>query len=223
MPVATITSTSSLHHRRTQVYSSHSLNNRAYESASDLTVSDPSQSVEVVGGQRRLCAKVHKNPPEELRSRAKGAMTSHYPRRSHSDSKTTTKETRVKEPEVVVREVRRESDWEHRHHHRKSEKRDARDGERDHVYKTRRKSDEEADRSRPSNLRRSTTNAGGVSRTRHERQRAEDRLDREMRRRHSERRRSHHEEKVHTPLRHEKRSIADHAPKTTRDRAPVTR
>ena len=174
----------------------------------------------VVDGLRQVRAEVWENHLEERPSKAKGAMTPSNPRRTHSDSRTNAQETYVKEPRVVVREVRRKSDSEHRHHHRRSEKEDAREGERIRVYKAHRKSEGEADRSRPSTSRRSTTNAREASRTRYERQRTG---DRELQRRHSERRPYHHEEKVHNPLRREKRSIADHAPKSTRDRAPVTR
>ncbi|KAF6221675.1 hypothetical protein HO133_001643 [Letharia lupina] len=219
MPVATTISTPSHHHHRTQVYPSHSLRYQAYEGGPKSTVSDSSQSV-VVGGLRRVLAGACKSPSEERRLRAKGAMTSHTPRRTYSDSKTNAKETYGKEPRVAVREVRRKSDSEHRHHHRRSEKEDAREGERVYVYKAQKKSEGEADRSRPSSLRRSTTNAGEASRTRHERQRTG---DRELQTRHSERRPPHHEEKTHTPLRREKRSIADYVPKSTRDKAPVTR
>ena len=147
-------------------------------------------------------------------------MTSHYPRRTYSDSKTYARETQVKEPRVVVKEVRRRSDSIHRHHHRRSEKDDAREGERVHVYRAHRRSEGEAEQPRPSALRRSTTNTAEASRTKHERQRTG---DGELRRKHSERRPSHREEKTHTPLRHEKRSIADHVPKSNRDRAPITR
>ena len=221
MPVATISSTSS-HRHRTQAYPSHPLQYHVYESVSDSTVSDPSQEVgkSVVGRLRRVRAEARENPPQQRCSGVKGAMSSHYPRRSYSDSKSNAKETYVKEPRVVVREVRRKSDSEHRHHQRRSEKDDGREGDRVRVHKTQRRSEGEADRYKPSTLRRSTTNAGEASRTRHERQRTE---DRELRRRHSERRSSHHEEKTHTPLRREKRSIADHASKSTRDRPPVTR
>ncbi|KAL9066805.1 MAG: hypothetical protein Q9161_007311 [Pseudevernia consocians] len=146
-------------------------------------------------------------------------MTSHTPRRTYSDSKASAKETYAKEPRVVTREVRRKSDSEHRHHHRRSEQKDAREGEGVHVYKVR-KNEGEVDRSRPSTRRRSTTTAGEASRTRHERQRTD---DRKPQRRHSERRPSQHEEKAHTPLRREKRSIADFVPKSTRERVPVTR
>ena len=121
---------------------------------------------------------------------------------------------------MVVREVRRRSDSEHRRHHRRSETEDAREGERVHVYKAHKRSEAEADRSRPSTRRRSTTNVGEAKRARHERQRTE---DRDLQRRHSERKPSHREERVHTPLRREKRSIVDHVPKSTRDRAPITR
>lgn len=173
-----------------------------------------------MGGLGRVRAEARKGSGEERRLRAKGAMTSRTPRRTYSHSKINAKETYVEEPRVVVREVRRKSDSEHRHHHRRSEKEDAREDDRVHVYKAHRECEGEADRSRLSTLRRSTTNAGEASRTRHERQR---KGDREPRTRHSERRMSHHEQIVHTPLRREKRSIADHATKSTRDRAPITR
>ena len=166
-----------------------------------------------MGGLRR-------DPSEGRRIRAKGAMTSHTPRRTYSDSKTNTKETFVREPRVVVRDVRRKSDSEHRHRHRRSEKEDAREDETVYVYKAHRKSEGEADRSRPSTIRRSTTNAGEASRTRHERQHTGDRVSQ---RRYSERRPSHREEKARTSLRREKRSINDHVPKSTRARPPVMR
>lgn len=193
-----------------------------YEGFSDSTSSDLSEGVEklVVGGVRRVGAESCKNPSEERRSRAQGAMTSHTSRRTHSDSKTGAKETCVKEPRGVVRDVRRKSETERRHHRRRSEREDEKEGERVHVYKAHKKSEGEADRSRPSTLRRSTTNAGEAIRTRNERRRTG---DAELPRRHSERRPSHHEETVHTSLRREKRSIADHVPKSTRDRLPVTR
>ena len=212
MPVATKISTNS-HHHRTQAYPSHPSQYHAYESASDSTVSN---SIQEVGKS----VEARENPPQQRCSRVQGAMSSHYPRRSYSDSKSNAKETYVKEPRVVVREVRRKSDSEHRHHQRRSEKEDGNEGERVRGYRTQRRSEGEADRYRPSTIRRSTTNAGEATRTRHERQRTE---DRKGRRRHSERRSSHHEEKAHTPLRREKRSVADHAPKSTRDRPPVTR
>lgn len=213
MPGATTISTSS-HHPRTQIYRSHPLRYQVHENAPISTVSDSSEGVEniVVGGPRRIRAEACGNLPEGRRSRAKGAMTSHTPRRTYSDAK---------EPRVVVREVRRKSDSsEHRKHHRRSEKEDAKADDRVYVHKTHKRSEAEADRSRPSNRRRSTTNAGEASRTRYERQRTE---DRDVQRRHSERKPSHREEKVHTPLRREKRSIVDHVPKSTRDRAPITR
>lgn len=147
-------------------------------------------------------------------------MTSHTSRRTFADSKINAKETYVKEPRVVVREVLRRSDSEHRKRHRRSEKEKAREDDSVHLYKTHKRYDDEADRSRPSTRRRSTTNVGEASRTRHERQRTE---DRDLPRRHSERRPSYREEKVHTPLRREKRSILDHVPNSTRDRAPITR
>ena len=164
-----------------------------------------------MGVPRRIRAEACGNLGEGRRSRAKGAMTSHTPRRTYSDSK---------EPRVVVREVRRKSDSEHRKHHHRSEKEDARGDDRFYVHKAHKRSEAEADRSRPSTRRRSITNVGEASRTRHERQRTE---DRELQRRHSERRSSYREEKVHTPLRREKRSIVDHVPKSTRDRAPINR
>lgn len=221
MPVATTISTSS-HHHRNQTYNSHPLRYWAHEDASISTVSDSSSDVRksVVGRLRRVRAEACEIHPQERRLRAKGAMSSSYPRRTHSESKSKAKETHAKEPRVVVREARKRSDSEHRHYHRKSDKEDGKEGERVRVDKVQRNSEGEADRSKPSTLQRSTTNAGGASRARHERQRTD---DKEVRRRHSERRPSHHEEKVHTPLRHEKRSIADHVPKSTRDRAPVTR
>ncbi|CAF9930414.1 MAG: hypothetical protein ALECFALPRED_004598 [Alectoria fallacina] len=222
MPVATRISTSSQHHRRTQAYCSHPSRYHAYEGDSNSTISDSSEGVEnsVVGGLRRVGAEVCTNPSEERRFRAKGAMTSHAPRRTHSDSKTSANGTYVKEPRAVVREVRRKSDSEHRHYHRRSETEDAREGERVYVYKAHKKSDGEVTRSRPSSLRRSTTNAGEANRTRYERQRTG---DKDLQKRLSERRPSHHEEKVYTPLRREKRSIADYVPKSTTDRAPATR
>lgn len=221
MPVATIISTSS-HHYRNQNYNSHPLRYRAHEDAFISTVSDSSSDVgkPVAGRLRRVRTEACENHPQERRSRAKGAMSSSYPRRTHSQSKSKGKETHVKEPRVVVREAPRRSDSEHRHYRRKSDKEDGKEGERVRVDKVQRNSEGEADRSKPSTLQRSTTNAGGASRARHERQRTD---DREVRRRHSERRSSHHEERVHTPLRHEKRSIADHVPKSTGDRAPVAR
>ncbi|KAM0806003.1 hypothetical protein BDR22DRAFT_194743 [Usnea florida] len=147
-------------------------------------------------------------------------MTSHASRRTYSTLKPDARETLVKEPIVLVREVRRKSDSEHRHHHRRSEKENPKEGERVYVYKLHQTREEEADRSRPSTARRSTTNVGEVSRTRHEKQRIK---DRESQRKYSERRTSQYQEKVHAPLRRESRSIADHAPKSSRDRAPVTR
>ena len=223
MPANTIFSTSSHHHHRIHLHGSHSLKYRVNEDTSDSTVSESTYGVQnlVVGGQRqrRVRPEVREIPLKESRSRVKRAMTSPYSRRTYSESKTNAKETYVKEPRVVTREVRRKSDSENRHHHRKPEEK-AKE-ERVYAYKTHRKSEGEADRSRPtSTLRRSTTNAGEASKTKHERPRT---ADRESRRRHSERRTSHNEEKAHTPLRHEKRSIADHVPKSTRDRAPITR
>ena len=222
MPVATRISTSSHHHHYTQAYGPHSLRHQAYEGVSDSAVSDSSKGVEkiVVGGLRRVGAESCKNPSAERRSRAKGAMTSHTPRRTHSDSKSRAKETYAKEPRVVVREFRRKSETEHRHHRRRSEREDEKEGERVYVYKAHKKSEGRADRSRPTTLRRSTTNAGEATRTRYVRPRTG---DAELPRRHSERRSSHHEENVHTSLRREKRSIADHVPQSTKDRAPVTR
>ena len=222
MSVATITPTSSYRHR-TQAYRLHPFQYEVNESASNSTVSDSSQGVDnlVVGGQRRVRAKAYEFPPQqERRSRAKGAMTSRYTRRSYSDPKTNAKETYVKDPTVVVQEVRRKSDSEHRHHRHRSEKEDGKEGERVRVYKSHRKSEGETARSRSGTIRRSTTITGDASRPKYEPQRTE---YREPRRRHSERRPSHHEDKVQTPLRHEKRSIADHVPKSTRDRPPVTR
>ena len=217
MPVNTILPTSSHHHHRIQLSDSHPLRYRLDEDSSNSTVSDSSYGVEtlIVGGQRRVRAVFRETPLKESRSRAKRAMTSPYPRRTYSESKTNTKETYVKEPRVVTREVRRKSDSEHRHHHRKPEEK-VRE-ERVSTHRTQRKSEGEVDRSKPITLRRSTTNAGEASKTRHERPRTADRE------RHSERRPYHHEEKVRTPLRHEKRSIADHTPTSTRDRAPTTR
>ena len=221
MPVATTISISS-HHRRNRAYSSHHLRQQAHEGSSDSTLSDSSEGVQPLskGALRPVRAEACNNPSEERRSRARGAMTSHAPRRTYSDLKTNTKETYVQEPRVIIREVRRKSDSEHRRHHRRSEKEDERGGERVYVHRAQRKSEGEVDRSRPSTLRRSTTNAGEASRTKHERQRTG---DRELPRRHSERRPSHHEEKVHAPLRREQRSIADHVPKSTRDQAPIAR
>ncbi len=222
MPVATTISTSS-HHHRSQTYGSHSLPYQAYEGGSTSTLSGSSEGVKTfpVADLRRVRAEACKIPPEERRSRAKRAMTPHTPRRSYSDSKANAKGRCAKEPRVVVQELRRRSDSEHRHHHhRRYERDDEREGERVYVYKAHKKNEGEVDRSRPSTRRRSTTNAGEASGTRHERQRTG---DRELQRRHSERRSSHHEEKVHTPLRREKRSIADYTPKSTRERASATR
>ena len=221
MSVATTRSTSSYHHRN-EAYDSHHLRHQAHKGSSKLTLSDSSEGVEHLseGGLRQVGAEARNTPSEERRLRARRAMTSHAPRRTYSDSKTSPKETYVKEPRVEVREVRRKSDSERRHHRRKSEKEDERGGQRVYVHKAHRKSEGEADRSRPGTLLRSTTNAGEASRTRHERQRTG---DRELLRRHSERRSSHPDDRSHTPLRREKRSIADYAPKSTRDRIPVTR
>ena len=223
MPIATTISTDSHHHRHTQLYGSHSSRYQASEDASSSTLSDPRQGVDKsarTGGHRRVRAEVGQNPPEEQRARDKGAMSSPYPRRTYSESKTSVKEAYVKEPKVVVREGRRKSESDHRHHHRRPEREDGKESERVYVYKARRKSEGETDPSRPSAPRRSTTNAGEASRARHERQRTE---DRDVRRRHSERKSSHHEERLHASLRHEKRSIAEHVPKSTRDRTPITR
>lgn len=173
-----------------------------------------------MGGTRRFHPEALQNLSENLPSSAKGAMTSHTSRRTYSDSRPNARETYVKEPRVAVREVRRRSDSEHRKHHRRSEKEGAREDDSIYVYKAYRRSEAEADRSRPSTRRRSTTNVGEASRTRHERQRTE---DRDLQRRHSERRPSRGEEKVYTPLRREKRSILEHAPNSTRDRPPITR
>ena len=221
MPVATIISTSS-HRPRIQAYNSYPSQSHTYEGAPVFTISYSSPGVgkSVAGGPRYFRADPCENSLQRGYSRAKRAMSSHYPRRTYSDSKPKTRETHGKEPRVVDRDVRRKSDSEHRHSHRRSEKEDGQEGERVRVYKVHRKSEGERDRSRSSTLRRSTTNAGEAGRTRHEGQRAE---DREPRKRHSERRSSHHDEKGHTSLRHEKRSIADHVPKSTRDRAAVTR
>ena len=220
MPPATIISTSS--RPRVRAYNSYPLQYRTYEGASVSTISDsgPGVALSVAGGPRYSRADPCKIPSQERRTRAKRAMSSHYPRRTYPDSKTNTSEAHVKEPRVVDRDVRRQSDSQHRHSHRRSEKEAGREGERVRVYRVHRTSEGERDRSRSSTLRRSTTTAGKASKRRHERQRTE---DGEVRRRHSERRPSHHEEKVQTSLRHEKRSIADHVPKSTRDRAPVTR
>ena len=223
MPPAATISTPSHHPRRSQFDGSYSLKYQVYEDSSTSTVSDPSQGVRklaAVGAQRRVRAGVCENPPEERHSRGKGAMNPPGPRRTYSHSRTSLKETYAKEPRVVVREVRRKSDSEHRRHHRRYERDDAKEVEKVYVYRTRRKSEEETDRSRPSVSRRSTTNAGEASRTRHERQRTD---DRELPRRRSERRPSYQEDRVHTTLRHEKRSIADHVPKSARGRAPITR
>ena len=220
MPLATLISTSS--RPRIQAYNSYPLQYQTYEDASVSTISDSSPGVQksVAGRPRYFRTDPCENPTRERYSRAKRAMSSHYPRRTYSDSKSKTRETSVKEPRVVDRDVRRKSDSEHRHSHRRSEKEDGREGERVLVYRVHRTSEGERDRSRSSTLRRSTTNAGEASKRRPERQRTE---DGELRRRRSERRPSHHEEKVHTSLRREKRSIADHVPKSTGDRAPVTR
>ena len=220
MPLATIVATSS-HRPRIQAYNSYPLQYQTYEGASVSTISDSSPGVEksVAGGTKYFRADLCEYSLQRG-SRSKRAMSSHYPRRTYSDSKSKTRETYVKEPKVVDRDARRKSDSEHRHSHRRSEKEDGQEGERVRVHRVHRTSEGERDRSRSSTLRRSTTNAGEASRTRHERQRTE---DREPRKRHSERRSSHHDEKGHTLLRHEKRSIADHGPKSTRDRASVTR
>ena len=223
MPVATRISTSSHHqHCRAQTYASHSLPHQAHQGLSDSTSSDSSEGVEelFVGGLRRVGAESCQNPSEERRSRAQEAMTSSTPRIFHSHSKINAKETYVKGPRVVVRDVRRKSETERRHHRRRSEREDEKEGERVHVYKAHKKSEVEADHSRPGTLRRSTTNAGEAIRTKNERLRTG---DAEIPRRHSERRPSHYEETVHTSLRREKRSIADHVPKSTRDRVPLTR
>lgn len=221
MPVATTISTSSHHHRRNRAHPSHHKPYAAYEDHSISTLSASSQAAEtlIVGGSRQGRAEACENPAKERRLRAKGAMTSQTHRRTYSHSKTNAKKTSVKEPRVVVREVRR-SDSEHRHHHRRSEKEGTREEERGHVYRAHGKSERRADGSRPSTRRRSTSNAREASKTRHERQRTS---DRELQRRHSERRPYLNEEKKNIPLRREKRSIADHVPKSTRDRAPVTR
>lgn len=222
MPLATIISTSPSHRPRLHTYSSYPLQYQTYEGTSVSTISDFSPGVEksVTRGPRYFRVDPRISPPQERRSSAKRAMSSHHPRRTHSDSKSKTKETHGKEPRVVDRDVRRKSDSEHRHSHRRSEKEDAREGGGVRVHRVHRTSEGERDRSRSSTVRRSTTNAGEAGKRRHERQRTE---DGEMRRKHSERRPSHHEEKVSTSLRHEKRSIADHVPKSPGDRAPVTR
>ena len=216
----TILSTSSHHHHRTQTHGAHPLKDWTDEDSLNSIVSDSTDGVEnfVAGGQRRARAEVREIPLKGSHSRAKRAMTPPYSRRRYSESRTNAKETCVKEPRVVTREVRRRSDSESRHQRRQSEEK-ARE-ERVYAHQTRRQSVGEVDRSRSSTLRRSTTNAGEASKTRHERPRTE---DREVRRKHSERRPSYHEENLHTPLRHEKRSIAEHVPKSTRDRAPTTR
>ena len=221
MPVATRISTA-LHHPRTHSLSSHISSYQVYENQSDSTVSGSSEGVERtdVAVLRRGRAGNCEDHPDQRRSRAKRAMTSHTPRRTYSHSLKHANETYGKEPRVVVREVRRTSNSEHRHHHRKSEREDQREDGNVHVYKAHKKTEGEADRSRPSTLRRSKTDAGDASRTRTERRRTG---DTEPPRRHSERRLSHHEERVHTPLRREKRSIVDNVPKSTRDRPPVTR
>ena len=223
MSVATTIYTSS-HHRRQRKPNpvSQPLRYQKFQGHSSSTISDTREGVErlVARGLRRVRAEARANPVEERRSNSKGAMTSHASRRTYSTLKPDARETLVKEPIVLVREVRRRSDSEHRHHHRRSEKENPKEGERVYVYKVHKTREEEADRSRPSTARRSTTNAGEVSRTRHEKQRIR---DRESQRKHSERETSQYQEKVHAPLRRESRSIADHAPKSSRDRAPVTR
>ena len=223
MSVATTIYTSS-HHRRQRNPDpfTQPLRYQTHQGHSSSTISDTHQGVErlVARGLGRVRAEAPRNPVEQRRSNPKGAMTSHASRRTYSTIKTDARETLVKEPRVLVRELRRRSNSEHRHHHRRSEKEDAKEGERVYVYKVHKTREEEADRSRPSTVRRSTTNAGEGSRTRHEKQRTG---DRELQRKHSERRTPHYQEKVHAPLRRESRSIADHAPKSSRDRAPVTR
>ncbi len=221
MPVATTISTSS-HHHRSQAYGSHSLPYQAYEGDSTSTLSDSSEGVKTfpVADLRRVRAEACEKLPEERRLRAKRAMTPHTPRRSYSDSKANAKDRYAKEPRVVVQELRRSGSEHRHHHHRRYEREDEREGERVYVYKAHKKNEGEVDRFRPSTRRRSTTIAGEASGKRHERLRTG---DRELQRRHSERRPSHHEEKVHTPLRREKRSIADYTPKSTRERASATR
>ena len=218
---ATIISTSS-HRPRIRAYSSYPLRYHTYEGASVSTISDSSPGLEKLfaGGLRYFRANRGENPQQERCSRAKRAMSSDHPRRTYSDAKSKTRETYVKEPRVVDRDVRRKSDSEHRHSHRRSEKEDGREGEGVRVYRVHRTSEGERDRSRSNTVRRSTTNAREASRTRHERPRTE---DKELRKRHSERRSSHHDEKGHTSLRHEKRSIADHVPKSPKDRPSVTK
>ena len=218
---ATIISTSS-HRPRVRAYSSYPLRYHTYEGASVSTISVPSPGLEKLfaGRLRYFRANPREKPQQERCLRVKRAMSSDHPRRTHSDSKSKTRETYVKEPRVVDRDARRKSDSEHRHSHRRSEKESGRESEGVRVYTVHRTSEGERDRSRSNTVRRSTTNAGEASRTKHERQRTE---DKEPRKRHSERRSSHHDEKGHTSLRHEKRSIADHVPKSPKERPSVTK
>jgi len=219
--VATRKSSSALRHR-TQPSRSYPLGPQADEDDSETPVSEYSDGVR--GSAVDPIPRVSRKYPVEHCRETNRRMPSDTSRRRQSEGKRRSS----KEPTVEVREVRevhRKGGSERRHSEQRATRKE--DGEVVYVYKTHRtRKEEEEDRPRTTVKRRSTT-TGEASRTRHERSykdRESSRRyveEREPLRRHSERRASRQDERP--PLRREKRSISDNVPRSTRDRAPITR
>jgi len=218
--VLTRVSPSAVRHR-TQRSRSYPLGPQADEDDPETTVSEHSYHVRGPTVDRE--PRVPRKPPAERRTEANRKMSSDPSRRRQSESK----QSSLKKPTAEVREAReihRKGGSERRDSQHKGVRRE--DGEVVYVYKTYKSRKDEDDRSRPAVKRRSTT-SGDASRTRHERSHKDSEPskrfveEREPQRRHSERRSARHDERP--ALRREKRSISDNVPRSTRERAPVTR
>lgn len=210
---ASTVSTNDPHHRRSRSYSSR---NYAHDRDFRCTSSDARHMVKYpdVEGIRKVHAEALNQSTEGRRRESDGQVASRTPRRAQSDSKT----YMARRTEETAHEVGRRGDPEHRHRSHKLRREDSRPrGDTAHVSRTR--SREETDGDRPPNLGRSKT-AGEASIPRRERPHKE---DKEPTRRQSERRSSLQEGAPHTPLRRERRSVAEGTDKRSREEPPVRR
>lgn len=217
MPATKASTVSSSH---LQARRSHSYPVRTYtdEETSRSSYSDASDLIKYpcVEGIREIRAEAINKSPERRRKEADKNVRSHTPRRTQSDSRRYV----TKEMVQPVDKLRRKPDSEHRHRSQMSSKgRDWVSGEAVHASKAHKGSGGEGARVRPSDLRRSRT-TGEASRPTPERSHRD---EAGTARRQSERRASHQEERIRTPLRREKRTIAGTAENGVKAEAPTRR
>jgi len=194
---------------------SYPIRTHSYDRDSKSTYSDANNLVRYpdVEGMSKICAEAIHNSPMERHREIDRKVASRTPRRTQSHSRTYMRQT-----EEAAHEVRGKDVSEHRSHRSRREENRLR-GDNVHVSKTRQSSREASDRHRTRDSRRSKTTEE-ASRSRPERSHRE---DKGPTRRQSERKTSYQEGGVHTPLRREKRSVAENTEKRVREEPPVRR